>query len=356
MRSTHVAILFALLALTYLMGTTIYADRIEQDIINRANTAAATYQPRVSLNVDGRDVTLSGTVNSLVRKAAIGKHIAELSGVRQTENRLRVEAERFRFSATFKGRELTFIGAVDNDDAIATLTAVNATLDSSIRVNQLVNTGAPKMQNTTAKLETGLTSLVQLIEGNLEIDDRHWHLRGLAADPGVRAQIESTIDSQRALLEPLEVTVDLDIHSLISAECKRYLHQDSSGTQLAFASDSAQVKPQYMAQLRRYAALPEKCSGRLLIEAHSDNEGDEKYNLSLSKQRAAAVKQYLVKLGADPRSIHSFAYGEMRAAASNESSNGKSVNRRVDVHFIQSLTAIPLKNDSSINISLQSAE
>ncbi len=356
MRSTNVALLFALLALTYLIGTTIYVDQIEQDIFIKANMAAAPYQPSVAVAVEGRDITLSGTVNSLSQKAAIGDHIADVSGVRATQNLLQLEPTKFRFSAIFKGSELTLTGALDSETSVRSLKNIRATLDPSIRVHQLVNAGAPAMSETPAKLEVGIESLTQLIEGSLQIDDRHWRLQGLAADPGVRAQIEAQVEAKRERLEPLTVTLDLDIHSLISAECKRYLHQDTSGTQIRFSSASTQVKPEYMARLRQYASLPGKCSGRLLIEAHSDNEGDEQYNLLLSKQRAAAVKQYLIKHGADPRTIHSFAYGEMRAATTNESSRGKSANRRVDLHFIQSLTAIPLKNKPSINISQNSAE
>jgi outer membrane protein OmpA-like peptidoglycan-associated protein len=356
MRSTNVALLFALLAITYLIGTTLYVDRIEQDILNRANTAAAPYRPSVNVSVEGRDITLSGSVNSLWQKAAIGNHIADVAGARATQNLLQLEPTQFRFSAEFRGSELTLTGALDSDESIDALKRIRAQLDPSIRVHQLVNAGAPAIHNTREKLDTGIESLTQLIEGSLQIDDRHWRLQGLAADPTTRARIEALVEARRESLKPLTVTMDLDIHSLISEACKRYLHQDTSGTQVKFSSGSIEVKPEYMARLRQYAALPGKCSGRLLIEAHSDNEGDEQYNLMLSKQRAAAIKQYLIKLGADPRTIHSFAYGEMRAAASNESRNGKSANRRVDLHFIQSLTAIPLKNNSSINISQNSAE
>jgi peptidoglycan-associated lipoprotein len=51
-------------------------------------------------------------------------------------------------------------------------------------------------------------------------------------------------------------------------------------------------------------------TSRLAVAGHADRAGAEDYNLTLSIRRARVVREYLVWLGADPRRIVSYAYGE----------------------------------------------
>ena len=64
MRLLTLAILGCLLAAVYWVGATEYTDRIETDIRDRSSVALAKYQPDVNISVDGRDVTIKGTVAS----------------------------------------------------------------------------------------------------------------------------------------------------------------------------------------------------------------------------------------------------------------------------------------------------
>jgi outer membrane protein OmpA-like peptidoglycan-associated protein len=69
----------------------------------------------------------------------------------------------------------------------------------------------------------------------------------------------------------------------------------------------------------------------ILIEGHTDNTGSEKYNMKLSKERAASVKDHLVSLGVDGSRLELVASGEDKPVATNDTEQGKQKNRRVEV-------------------------
>lgn len=67
------------------------------------------------------------------------------------------------------------------------------------------------------------------------------------------------------------------------------------------------------------------------IEGHTDNTGDNELNLRLSKERAAAVKTYLVSKGVSADRLQSEGYGSTKPVASNDTEEGRAQNRRVKV-------------------------
>ena len=64
MRLIPAVLLTALLGVVYWVGATLFTDRIQNDITERSSAAIAEVNPDVDLSVDGRDVTLSGWVNT----------------------------------------------------------------------------------------------------------------------------------------------------------------------------------------------------------------------------------------------------------------------------------------------------
>ena len=69
---------------------------------------------------------------------------------------------------------------------------------------------------------------------------------------------------------------------------------------------------------------------KLSIEGHTDGDGSEKYNQTLSDKRAAAVMQYLVDHGVPADRLASKGFGESKPIADNATAEGKEKNRRVE--------------------------
>jgi chemotaxis protein MotB len=64
---------------------------------------------------------------------------------------------------------------------------------------------------------------------------------------------------------------------------------------------------------------------------HTDNVGDSIRNVDLSKRRARAVKEMLVRLGVESSRIQIEGFGPSKPRASNSTQEGRLMNRRVEV-------------------------
>jgi outer membrane protein OmpA-like peptidoglycan-associated protein len=65
------------------------------------------------------------------------------------------------------------------------------------------------------------------------------------------------------------------------------------------------------------------------VQGHTDERGDDAYNMDLSERRAAAVMQYLIAHGVDPRRLTSRGYGETQPVDKRHNEAAWAVNRRV---------------------------
>lgn len=76
-------------------------------------------------------------------------------------------------------------------------------------------------------------------------------------------------------------------------------------------------------------------SMKIRLEGHTDNRGVSRHNLKLSKRRAEAVEEYLVKKGISPKRISGKGYGGSRPIADNEDPNQRKLNRRVEFTIVK---------------------
>ncbi len=98
-----------------------------------------------------------------------------------------------------------------------------------------------------------------------------------------------------------------------------------------FKTDSAVINNSYDSKIKKFAdfmkAFP---SVKGTIEAHTDSDGSDAYNQKLSEKRAASTVKALEAYGVDAKRLNSVGYGEMKPKASNDTAEGKAMNRRVE--------------------------
>ncbi len=101
---------------------------------------------------------------------------------------------------------------------------------------------------------------------------------------------------------------------------------------ILFESGSDKINPQSYGALKEIAVvLTENATVKLTIVGHTDSDGDESANLTLSKKRAEAVKKILVvDFGIEVGRMQTNGLGESKPLEPNTSAAGKANNRRVE--------------------------
>jgi OOP family OmpA-OmpF porin len=102
---------------------------------------------------------------------------------------------------------------------------------------------------------------------------------------------------------------------------------------LQFAPGSAELPPSAAPLLDKVVAAMQLLPGaRVIVEGHTDSQGRPETNLELSQERAVVVRDYLAShAGMNPAAITASGYGSSRPVASNESVEGRALNRRIEV-------------------------
>jgi OOP family OmpA-OmpF porin len=71
---------------------------------------------------------------------------------------------------------------------------------------------------------------------------------------------------------------------------------------------------------------------RIVVEGHTDAQGRPDTNLQLSQERAEAVRGWLLQnSGLTPARVTALGYGADRPVATNDSEEGRALNRRIEI-------------------------
>jgi outer membrane protein OmpA-like peptidoglycan-associated protein len=146
-------------------------------------------------------------------------------------------------------------------------------------------------------------------DGVLDKDDKCPDVKGTAANNGC----------------PVEVVSD-DVINTLNNYAKTILFDTSKST---FQAQTMPVLEAITAILKQYPA------SKFSIEGHTDSAGKADKNLALSKDRAAAVLNYLVTNGIAADRLTSAGFGSTMPIADNKTKEGKASNRRVEVKLVK---------------------
>ncbi len=104
-----------------------------------------------------------------------------------------------------------------------------------------------------------------------------------------------------------------------------------------FKSGDFQIQPQSYPELNMVADfLTKNPKVEIEISGHTDNVGPDNANMSLSLDRARAVYEYLIgKVKGGDKRIKYIGYGKSMPVASNETLEGRQLNRRVEMKIVK---------------------
>lgn len=101
---------------------------------------------------------------------------------------------------------------------------------------------------------------------------------------------------------------------------------------ILFATNSSTLEPQAKTNINNLAAILNKYADtNILVTGHTDSDGTEQYNQSLSERRAKSVSDYTAMQGVSSSRFSVVGLGELEPVASNNTPDGKRMNRRVEI-------------------------
>ena len=104
---------------------------------------------------------------------------------------------------------------------------------------------------------------------------------------------------------------------------------------VTFAVDSSTINPQFRNTLDTVANSMQAYPNSLIdVYGHTDSTGADSYNQALSERRAQAVASYLTQRGVSGARIRSQGFGETSPVADNTTTQGRALNRRVEIKII----------------------
>jgi OOP family OmpA-OmpF porin len=103
-----------------------------------------------------------------------------------------------------------------------------------------------------------------------------------------------------------------------------------------FDFDKWDLRPESFVELDRVVKLlTENPAIEIEMSAHTDSRGSDEYNFKLSDNRARSVMEYILSKGIAPARIISQGYGETKPVSTNDTDEGRQLNRRVEFTILK---------------------
>jgi outer membrane protein OmpA-like peptidoglycan-associated protein len=169
------------------------------------------------------------------------------------------------------------------------------------------------------------------------------HQAALATEQATQAQQQASQAQQEAVTLRAQRQAELDhLHTVLSQIAST--RQTASGlvvtldsNAIRFDFDKSTIRPGNREVLSRMAGVLMTLEGyQIYVYGYTDDIGAAQHNQKLSERRAAAVRDYLVQSGVDPKIIGTKGYGESDPLDSGQSMQARAKNRRVEIGIVDS--------------------
>ena len=204
------------------------------------------------------------------------------------------------------------------------------------RIEEHVPTGWP------VRAMVALEALAELNNGSVVVEPEILTLKGRSGNPDARANITRILsdglgEGQRFALE-IAYDAALDPALLIPTpeECLSDIQAAMAANKITFEPSSATISEAAQVTIDTIGEILKACGDlRLEIQGHTDSQGRESMNLTLSQSRAEAVIEELMNRRILVSNISAVGYGETRPIADNDTEEGREANRRIEFRLIQ---------------------
>lgn len=162
--------------------------------------------------------------------------------------------------------------------------------------------------------------------GNQSGSNRTGAVIGAAAGAAVGGAVGRRMDKQEQELRQIE---GVEVTRPSEGEINVRLTND-----ILFDTDSASLRGASRTTLTELAQnFRQYPDNQLVVEGHTDSTGSDAHNQVLSENRAASVADYLIDQGVSSNKIVVYGFGESRPKTTNDTAEGRQLNRRVEIHI-----------------------
>jgi OOP family OmpA-OmpF porin len=286
------------------------------------------------ITISDTNISLSGMARDLGGREAIAAALKNLpEGFSVAANEIKAPPYVFQAYKDPVASTVTLTGYVPDNNVHAAIAAAAGRKFFSEKVvdNLKASVGAPS--GFAGAVVPALGALSRLSTGTLVVTDREAKLSGDALYDAAVAQIRAGL--ARDFPPSWQVKADVSVKPAAApvdpTVCQQLFSDLLAKGKIRFDSGRASIDPDSAGLLDRLIEIAMRCpTADIEIAGHTDSDGEDAFNQTLSEKRAQAVADYLVKAGLPASRFTATGYGSSQPVASNETDEGKAQNRRID--------------------------
>jgi OOP family OmpA-OmpF porin len=279
-------------------------------------------------------VNLSGMARELGGREAIAAALKNLpEGYSVAANDIKAPPYIFQAYKDPVAVTLTLTGYVPDNNVHAALVAAAGRKFFSEKVvdNLKASVGAPN--GFANAVVPALGALSRLSTGTLVVSDREVKLSGDALYEAAANQIRAGLgkDFPQGFQFKPEISVKPAAAPVDATVCQQLFADLLGKARIRFESGKADIVADSAGLLDRLIETALRCpTVNIEISGHTDTDGEEATNQTLSEKRAQAVTDYMVRAGLPANRFLPVGYGSAQPIAGNDTDEGKAQNRRID--------------------------
>lgn len=283
--------------------------------------------------ISDTDVTLSGMARDLGGREAISAALKNLPAGFKVSNEMKAPPYVFQAYKDPVASTLTLSGNVPDDNIHAVVAGASSRkFFSEKQVDNLkTSIGAPT--GFVNAVVPALGALSRLSTGTLVVSDREIKLSGDALYEAAKGQISANLTKD--VPQGWQVKADISVKPAAApvdpTVCQQLFTDLLGKATIRFETGRADIDRDSTGLLDRLIEIAMRCpTANIEISGHTDAQGDEMTNQTLSEKRAQAVVDYLVRAGLPADRFTPIGYGSTRPIASNDTGEGRAQNRRIE--------------------------
>jgi OOP family OmpA-OmpF porin len=286
------------------------------------------------VTISDNKVSLAGMARDLGGREAIAAALKNLpEGFSVAANEIKAPPYIFQAYKDPVASTVTLTGYVPDNNVHAAVTAAAGRKFFSEKVvdNLKASIGAPS--GFAGAVGPALGALSRLSTGTLVVSDREVKLSGDALYDAAGAQIRAGLgkDFPQGWQFKAEISVKPAAAPVDATVCQQLFSDLLAKGKIRFDSGRATIDPDSAGLLDRLIETALRCpTSNIEIAGHTDTDGEDASNQSLSEKRAQAVADYLVKAGLPAGRFTALGYGSTQPVADNDTDEGKAQNRRIE--------------------------